>query len=265
MAGGRERLGEAQIGEFTAISADGEEVDPSHGVFPILTQRPNREMVAIGTGFFVAPGGIFVTAAHVVDVVIGENGENKAPLGLLHFSEGNEYFLRPIGHVTRHLRSDVAVGVAAPMHHNETGEPKPNPVLSLAANPPEVGSEVCTYAYPRTAIKSGSPQRVTVVPGFFAGRIEKHYPDGRDKMLPGPCFQTSIVVDAGASGGPVLVPGGSVVAVNSSGFKDDALSHVSCISEVFDLEIANIVLPGESDPCTTSLRKLSELGVAIIK
>jgi len=137
----------------------------------------------------------------------------------------------------------------------------PNKLLTLAASPPPVGSPVCTYAYPKTEVQPGKPQVVRFEPGFFDGLLLEHHPYGRDRVvLPGPCFRTTMVIHGGASGGPVIGPNGTVFAVNSTGFDADELSYVSCISEVLDLAIPGVVLPGSQIPRSTTLRELMEGG-----
>ena len=252
-------LGQAEPGRYSARTVDGSQADLDHAIFPIVTQRQDGLFVAIGTGFFVAENGVFVTAAHVVEAVLDEHGNATRPFGLFQFLPDNSYFVRPIHRATRHLGADVAVGVATPTNHNVTGAPMPNKVLKLASSPPPVGSAVCTYAYPKTVIQAGKPQVVHFEPSFFDGTLLEHLPHGRDTvLLPGPCFRTSMVIHGGASGGPVVGPSGSVFAVNSTGFEDDELSYVSCISAVLDLAIPEVVLPGSSKPRSTTLRELMD-------
>lgn len=261
IARGRSLYGQAPPGRYSAQTADGAGADPDQAIFPIVTQKQDGLFVAIGTGFFVAENGIFVTAAHVVQAVVDEQGNATGPFGIFQFLPGDHYAVRPIHRATRHWVTDVAVGVAAPMHHKTTGAPMPNKVLTLAASPPSIGSSVCTYAYPKTHVQPGNPQVVQFEPGFFEGLLVEHHPQGRDRVvLPGPCFRTTMVIHGGASGGPVVGPNGTVFAVNSTGFEADELSYVSCISETLDLAIPDVVLPGSPTPRSTTLRELLERG-----
>lgn len=253
--------GEAPPGRYSAKTGDGKDADLGHAIFPIVTQQEDGTFIAIGTGFFVAKNGVFITAAHVVTSVLDEHGNVTGPFGLFQFLPGGQYYVRRIHRVTRHLVADVAVGVAMPMHHKTTGAPMPNKILRLAATPPPLGSAVSTYAYPKTSIKRGTPQVIHFEPGYFDGSLLEHLPRGRDKViLPGPCYRTSIVIHGGASGGPVIGPGGGVFAINSTGFEDNDLSYVSCISEALDLAIPDVMLPGNVTPRTTTLRELAERG-----
>lgn len=254
-------IGEAPPGRYSAHAGDGTKADPAHAIFPIVTQQNDGLFVAIGTGFFVAENGIFITAAHVIDTVLDESGNPAGPFGIIQFLPGDNYYVRPIHRTTKHRVADVAVGVATPMHHKVTGAPMPNKILTLSSNPPRVGSPVSTYAYPKTEIQPGKPQVVRFEPGFFDGFLLEHHPQGRDSVvLPGPCFRTSMVMHGGASGGPVIGPNGAVFAVNSTGFDNEKLSYVSCISEVLELAIPDVVLLGSPAPRTTTLRELNARG-----
>lgn len=256
--------GQAPPGLYLARDGEGTQVDLEQAIFPIVTQQQDGVFVAIGTGFFVAENGIFVTAAHVVKAILDEQENVTGPFGIFQFLPGDKYFIRPIHRATRHLVADVAVGVAAPTHHNITGAPMPNLILPLAANPPSVGSLICTCAYPKPDIQPGKPQVVRFNPGFFEGVLREHHPQGRDKVfLPGPCFRTTMIIHGGASGGPVIGPNGTVFAVNSTSLTNDEVSYVSCISEVLDLAIPDVILPGSPIPRITTLRELAERGFVI--
>lgn len=148
--------GQAPRGRYSARTGDGQKADLGHAIFPIVTQQQDGLFVAIGTGFFVSENGVFITAAHVVEAVLDEKGNAAGPFGIFQFLPGGHYYVRPIHRTTRHLVSDVAVGVAVPMSHNITGAPMPNKLLTLAARPPQVGSVVCTYPIPRPTYSQAS-------------------------------------------------------------------------------------------------------------
>lgn len=261
----RPLTGQATPGRYKAKSGDGEDADLGHAVFPIVSQRADGTFVSIGTGFFVAENGVFVTAAHVVTAVLDNDGNASGPFGLFQFLPSGQYQVRPIHRAIRHLVADVAIGVATPMHHKATGAPMPNKVMTLAAESPLLHSSVCTYAYPKSSIASGTPQVVHFEPGYFEGSLLEHFPHGRDKVvLPGPCFRTSMVIHGGASGGPVVGPSGAVFAVNSTGFENEELSYVTCISAALDLAIPDVKLPGDTTARTTTLRELIERGFALM-
>jgi Trypsin-like peptidase domain len=256
-------VGKAPAGHYRARTGDGKQAHPSHAIFPIVSQHTDGTFVPIGTGFFVAENGVFLTAAHVVNEVLAKDGTATGPFGLFQFLPSGQYHVRTIHRATRHLVADVAVGVATPMHHKTTGEPVPNKILTLAAQPPPLNAPVFTYAYPKSTVLAGRLQAVHFNPGYFEGSLMEHFPHGRDNvLLPGPCFRNSMVIHGGASGGPVIGPSGAVFAVNSTGLEGESVSFVSCVSAALDLAITEVRLPGDATPRTTTLRELIDRGFA---
>ena len=167
---------------------------------------------------------------------------------------------------TRHDRADIAVGLAAPMHHKTTGLPLPNRVVTLDAATPNLGENVNTFAYPKTLITPGKPQLVHFEPTYFSGTITEHFPQGRDSvLLPGNCYQTTLVLHGGASGGPVFANGGAVFGINSSSVGDEEVSFVSSVWDAVDLAIPNVIMSPETSPRTTTLRELIAGGIVRVQ
>lgn len=260
----RTLIGEAPKGLYLAQASDGVVVEPNEVVFPILRQEPSKHLHLVGTGFFIAENGIFITAKHVVTSVLDSHGVPRQPLVILQFGAGNTCYQRPVHRCTLHPVVDVAVGVACPMHHNTTGEPLPNKLLRLSATPPPIGGLVATHAYPKTTILHGTPQQVHLEPAFFEGHLVEYLPAGRDRvLLPGPCFQTSMVIHGGASGGPVVAQDGRAFGVNSTGLQEDFVSFVSPLSEILDLGIPGVVVPGSSAARVVTVRELRDRGFVV--
>ena len=254
-----------RAGAYKTESRAGALASPNDAIFPIVSQEEDGTFVAIGTGFFIGADGLFVTAAHVVREVLDSEGRPKGPFGLFQLASENHYMLRSIVVVTRHVVADVAVGIAAPMHHVETKEPLRNKTLVLTRRSPGIGSIACTYAFPLTEVTTGKPQAVRFTPGFFEGVVRKHYANGRDSvMLPGPCFETSIVMHGAASGGPVFDQAGNVFAINSTGYGDSPLSFVACVTPLFELSLERLRLPGDISPRTVSVLELAERGFVTV-
>ena len=134
---------------------------------------------------------------------------------------------------------DVAIGI---FENQSLG----NFYYSLCRTPMEINDSVHTYAYPET---EHADNRIDFFGKYYEGKIEAHYPDGRDKnMLPSSCYQTSIRILGGASGGPVFNSKGSVIGINSTSFDaghDEAssISFVSDINDVFNIPLHGIDLP----------------------
>jgi hypothetical protein len=235
--------GSAQMGTIGAMDGDGNIADLSHVVFPILRQTSDLNFHLVGTGFFVADNGIFVTAKHVLMDVFDQSGNQTHPIVLIQFL-GGKYFIRNILRCTSHETADISVGIAAQMKHNTTGAPLTNKILRLTQRIPPIKEQVCTYAYPKTVIKHDVKQELHFYPDFFEGTIEEHYLQGRDSVLmPGPCMQTSMYIHGGASGGPVFDSAGKVCGINSTGFENSNLSFVTPISTIENLLLSEIFIP----------------------
>ena len=238
--------GAAPKGTYGAKDGNGNEVDPSHTVFPIIKHGTDGLISLIGTGFFIAENGVFLTAKHVLMEVMDEKGVQTHAIALVQFL-GGSYLIRPILRCTSHEIADISVGIAAQMTNDETGEPLKNKLLKLTPNLDGIGSRVSTYAYPKSEIKHAEKQELHFYPDFYEGVVQEHYPTGRDKvMLPGPCSQTSMHIHGGASGGPVFTENGLVCGVNSTGYEDDALSFITPVKTIENLLLSGINTPSNS-------------------
>jgi hypothetical protein len=107
----------------------------------------------------------------------------------------------------------------------------------------EVGEHVSTFAYPATKVV-GEPAAETAIyfePLWYGGRVEKIHLKARDRiLLPGRCYQTSIHIHGGSSGGPVLNSKGCVCGINSTSI--NSMPDVSFVSMVEDL--LPLLVPG---------------------
>jgi hypothetical protein len=255
--------GEAKPGTYRIIDGHRTEIKETHGVFPIIRLDEEGHYYLLGTGFFISTNGLFVTARHVLTAPF-ENGKERFAIGLIHFTP-EEYFIRPILRFAPHANSDVAVGVAAPMIHNVNGSSLRNQVFTLDSEIPSCNTRVATYAYPKytNEILDGT-QHINFVPSFYDGDLIEYYPNGRDKMLPGRCFHTSMRIHSGASGGPVFSSNGHVFGINSTGYDGTDISFVSSISDIFDLSIDNIQFDNNA-PRSATVRELAKIGYVLVK
>jgi hypothetical protein len=173
-----------------------------------------------------------------------EDGREKYGIGLFHFIENNIYIPRPILRFSAHPIADVAVGVAAPMQNNELKQPLTNPYMFLDFGEVPIDSNAVTYAYPRfSSTQEGNSQKVEFNATYYDGYVREYFPNGRDKVfLPGPCYQTSIHIHGGASGGPVFGPSGLVFGINSTGIDGTDISYVSRMSDILHLRADDVVV-----------------------
>lgn len=252
-------FGASPEGNIFATDGSGSVTDPGAAIFPILKQTGDGNYHFIGTGFFITNNGLFATAKHVLMDVIDANRLQTHPIIMVHFINGI-YWIRQILRCTSHPIADISVGVVAPMIHKKTGEPLKNKTLCLVPNIPDIGKQVCTYAYPKTVIEHGENQELHFYADFYEGLIQENYPNGRDRvMLPGPCAQTNMYIHGGASGGPVFDRSGNVFAVNSTGYDDSDLSFVTPIHTIEDFLLEDVVIPG-NDTGKVRIRELIEGG-----
>lgn len=253
--------GQLPAENFRAMTGTGGPASANDSVFPIVSQDENGVLIPIGTGFFIGEHGLFVTAAHIVHAVLNEHGQAKGPFGILQHEPGNRIVIRPITRTTHHEVADVAVGFAAPMHSKSTGKPLTNTLMTLARMSPRVGDSVHTYAFPRTQVEPGKPQVLKLTPGAYAGTITAHYPTGRDSvLLPGPCYETTMTIHGGASGGPVFNKDGRVIAVNSTGVDGTNIGFVSCITSILSLRLEDVRLPGDPAGRAVLVQELCDRG-----
>jgi len=225
-------------------------------------------MELVGTGFFIHSLGIFVTAGHVLREVLAQNAKGGLQqthgLMAIHLHRGC-YYTRAVQTCSFHEKAEVAVGVLAQMAHKDTHEPLKNSVVRLTFASEVKGARVHTYAYPNTVIEYDSTEahnHIYCSPAFYKGQITEVYPDGRDKvMLPYPCYETSMPIHGGASGGPVFNEQGHVFALNSTGYPDvPDVSFISQLDEILSLSIPNICPAPGAPPGTFTIAEIIQQG-----
>lgn len=253
--------GATEQSHFTVHARDGDRIDPNEVIFPIFRTDSQGSLHFLATGFFVTRFGWFVTAKHVVEDVLDEKGDAHSGLCVIQFSENNSYYVRPVAGFACHGLADVAVGVCAPMSHKVTGEPLYNKALTISRMQLVPGMPVWTYAYPGTIVSQGDKQHIQISPNFYVGAVSTYFASGRDRvMLPAPCYQTSIVLHAASSGGPVFGPGGAVVGVNSSGVSEaEDIPFISRIIDALTLGVPDVLFPGEHTPRRVAIEELIDI------
>ena len=261
-------LDAANTSHFTIRTGNGEPVDSKEAVFPIFRLDDAGRLHVLATGFFISEHGLFVSAKHVFTDVVDRSDTVADGLALLQFGKGDKFYPRPVQAFVVHEHADVGVGVCWPMKHKVTGQPLRNKVLTLCRTAPRVGARVWTYAYPGTSVIDGDPQHVSIDPRFYVGAVTRHFATGRDRvLLPYPCYETSIVLHGGSSGGPVFGHNGIVVGVNSTGGQGELLdtSFVSRITDILPLAIRNAQVLSEPEPRSVTIAELASLGHVLFR
>ncbi len=261
------KVGAAPQGLFKAIDGNGYAIDPGKAICPIFRQENDNSLKLIGTGFYVSNNGIFITAAHVLKDVVSEDGEQERAIVVFDFSNKNQYIIRNLLRGIVKNQSDVGVGMCREMEHKTSKKKLLNKILCLSKNSPKVGDKIFTYAYPNTVHRKTDKEEIHLNPLFYEGEMTDSFPNGRDSVfLPSKCYQTSITIHGGASGGPVFNSKGHVIGINSTGFEGcNDVSFISSIEDAFEISLPDIKL-SETDPAKSyTIRELQRLGHIIEK
>lgn len=240
----------------------GKRADGLEAVFPIIQIIKDGVWKPVGTGFFISNNGLFATAKHV----LFENDGEKTPnlYGVQLHRKESKILIREIKKICRHDNSDVAVGFLFDKSKSETGEQTCNKCFDITDRLPEEDDYVVTIAFPQSEVEIASPDEfeLKLSSKVFRGKVDKYHPDGRDKvLLPGRCFQTTVSLEGGASGGPVAYGSGSVFGINSTSFDGENLSYVTSIKDLLEIEIPNLYLPDGTIVETISVGGLCDLNL----
>lgn len=261
------KLGEADQAAFQVSTGDGNSGAATEAIVPILKQLEDTSWRLIGTGFFITTSGVILTAKHVMMDVVDSNGQQKFPAAICQFLPQNSYLIRPIIRFSTNEFTDISVAIPAPMTSENSGLSLSNRILSLSTRDLSVGEKVFTFAYPNTVHLGGEIPQIHFNPRFYEGRISQFYENGRDKtFLPSPCYETTITIHPGASGGPVFDCNGFVCGINSTGWAGvPDLSFVSRIHEALTIPVTDVSFGNESESVNVTVSILAKLGHVILQ
>ncbi len=241
------------------FNSKGENVQGWEAVVPICRWHGSGRIEAVGTGFFIE-GQILVTAAHVI---IDCNRSPLEGLFILHYVPTNRMLRRRIIKACVHLRADVAILALEMGKDPESGQVLGNKRLIMTKAQPAREEDIGTWAFPKSITSESGTQGVLEIrPKVYVGRILEEYTQGRDKvMLPGPCYETDLSLEGGASGGPVFDSRGRVFAVNSTGIGGTDVAYVSHIQAIGALSIEQFQTPDGIVHKQMSIGKMIDLGL----
>ncbi len=234
-------MGEIRISMFK--NSFGTETYQEEPIFPLVTYIPNKNIwKCVGTGFFIQGYGGFVTAKHVF---FDNNGEHLPTLFAVQTTSKMERHIRVLKHFVVHPEADIAVGFLGKRRLKGGVNVTPEIATSFMLNFDKlnVGDTVRTYAFPltQTEILGGGEFEFTFAGKWAAGEIVDFHEEG-SPLVRNKCYQTTMVIEHGASGGPVL-RNSLVVGINSSGMtlpKDEIpVSFVTPIDLILDLAVPN--------------------------
>ena len=200
------------------------------GVVPVVV-IDDKSIECIGTAFNISPGGLWVTARHILE-------GRKGGFELLAEKPGSWMALLWIGSGVGY---DVPELLGGPIHVAQVTIDPTNgsdlallqtsptgiqfPVFRVSARIPKAETIILGMGYAEFKVNSDIStdelRKIYIEPNFHAstGTITQVYPEGRDNFkdldgnftgkLPTACFETSARFDKGMSGGPVVDPTGS--------------------------------------------------------
>ncbi len=201
-------------------------------IVPLISEdKKLGKLFFIGTAFYISNSGILMTAKHNLF-----DKENKlfSNLGVYHFLPDNQCILRPIRTLTFTNEYDIAYLLPEQIL-NKNKELVSNPTLILSNSEPVIGEQLATYGYPNSRM---NVNEFHFNADFFLGNCIQYKSEG-SPMLRNPCYQTSIHIKSGSSGGPVFDKEGHVFAICSTGYDliegEDNISFITPIQPSFNL------------------------------
>lgn len=223
------------------INTLNEQTFPEEPIFPLVTYNPKTKIwKCVGTGFFINPFGIFVTAKHVV---LNNDGINYKTLYGVQTTSKKEIHLRPVQSLGLHEEADISVGFLGNrrLHGGENVKAEIATSFSLNLGKLEIGNVVRTFAFPQTKRDDSEYGKVefTFEGKWSVGEIVEYLPEG-SLIVRNKCYKTTMDIDDGASGGPVL-KNNLVVGVNSCGIElnegESPKAIITPIDYILDLEV----------------------------
>ncbi|RYZ82713.1 MAG: serine protease [Proteobacteria bacterium] len=176
--------------------------------------RPLNQVKLLGSGFFISPTGIFLTARHVVDEDIDEVATGNLSCAIIDApSQTLKYFT--ITELGNSADFDIAVGRADLGGQAVT-------CSRLTDYAPMINEDVFTFGYSesRTELVSNALGRVFLNPQVYTGVITELALEERvSAYVPPPVYVHSVPLGSGISGGPLFSPmRNRAIAVNSTSF-----------------------------------------------
>lgn len=249
----------------TFVDGNRARVDGMKAIAPLLRREDVGEgwgLELVGTVFMIGRSGVFVTARHCLANRSADGTFTTIPgLMVCQFTERGTFQFRPVERINVHEVADVAVGALGFSFLPKGAPVRDTPCMRISFEEPSAGQQVATFAYPKTRWSlEGAHQKFEFAANHEAGRVIQFHPNGRDRvLLPGACYETSMKIAGGASGGPVTTRSGCAFAVNSTGFDvpdgHDPVSYITPLKEILDLGVSGVSFAGEP-PQRYSIREL---------
>ena len=208
------------------------------GIFPLIVfKKRTQSFKCIGTTFFINGLGIFVTAKHVIEDEVDEM------IIVLQCLSDNKGVSRIVTNLCIHPYADIAVGLVGPARHPLTAklvdyEMAPNCRLSFLRM--DNGTSLMGFGYPRIEKTINANLTTFHFLGTWSKGFVEDFHEKGTAILRNKCYQTTMRMDSGCSGGPVFKDG-CVVGINSSSFEmtgeEKPISFITPVEYVLDLQL----------------------------
>ncbi len=250
------------------------------GIAAIYKVSLEGEATLIGTGFWITETGHLITAWHVIEDNIGQDGVDRGPIYAMQALGSGAAIARVLRKSHKHKIFDLALSetqVFGGLHAYPT-----QPLL-LTLDEPEIGDPLFTHAFlsrdqkfcdeKYQGVSTSGFDGLMAIPdlsltyelsfqarvGF--GHLTAIFKEARDRvLLPFPCFESDIPLYGANSGGPVFDKKGRICGINCTSFAGKSISFNIPLKDILELGARDIEFIPE-DP-VPRWRTVAELGLA---
>jgi len=229
-----------------SIDGTGSHVDPRLGVVPIVMELKKGKLAVIGTGFYITRYGLFLTAKHVLELMVKE-GKFEERAFILHQGENDKVHLRRIRSINLFNDADIGAGQAENYEEKFPNNPLRCMRGNLSDKIPSKNATLITYAYPENETLDFTQESPPIIKSdYYEGQFLEHVTNSDFPFIPYPHYQTSIKIKSGASGGPVFCDG-KIIGVNCRGWDleegENDLSSIVPISSILEMVVRGLQVP----------------------
>ncbi len=244
-------------------------------VLPLIAKVDDR-LWPVGTAFVIYPGGLLLTARHVLEeaerhAIPRQRSDGSTyrhyELYALYMSssraEGIDLFggSLPVDELWCADSHDVAIVRVNLPRHVETDEPLwLRSTTILGTRPPRVGSPVAAIGYCKMTAEEVTEGTVdySQETAISTGRVTEVFHQRRDGVLATyPCFHVDCRFDSGMSGGPILDDRGRVCGIVSRGLTSADEEHTGLGASIWPALGIPIQLHMDGTCMTTNLLELA--------
>jgi hypothetical protein len=250
------------------------------GIAAIYKVSLEGEAKLIGTGFWITETGHLITAWHVIEDNIGDDGVDRGPIYAMQALGSGAAIPRVLRKSDKHKIFDLALSETQVLGGPHAYPTRP---LPMTIDEPKIGDPLFTHAFlshdqkfsdeKYQGISMSSFDGLMAIPGLSLtyelsfqsrvgfGHLTKIFKEARDRvLLPFPCFQSDLPLYGANSGGPVFDKKGRICGINCTSFVGESISFHIPLKAILELGARDIEFIPE-DP-VPRWRTVTELGLA---